>query len=121
MPVVAANIVDPKVKRVEGAFVNLHEMPGGHSLHQLNKSIRMRILGLDRTPKGLRAQVVVHNVGAGHSVPTGIPAGICTVESKASNPCSEPEAIGTPMTGSAVWAAITPARWAAIPAAAMIT
>ena len=39
MPVVAANIVDPKVKRVEGAFVNLHEMPGGHSLHQLNKSL----------------------------------------------------------------------------------
>ena len=33
----------------------------------------MRILGLDRTPKGLRAQVMVHNVGAGHSVPTGIP------------------------------------------------
>ncbi len=73
MPVVAANIVDPRVKRVEGAFVNLHEMPGGHSLHQLNKSLRMRILGLDRTPKGLRAQVMVHNVGAGHSVPTGIP------------------------------------------------
>ncbi|RPJ86946.1 MAG: hypothetical protein EHM18_03625 [Acidobacteria bacterium] len=73
MPVVAANIVDPKVKRVQGAFVNLHEMPGGHSLHQLNKSLRMRILGLDRTPKGLRAQVKVHNVGAGHSVPTGIP------------------------------------------------
>jgi len=73
MPVVAANIVDPKVKRVEGASVNLHEMPGGHSLHQLNKSVRMRILGLDRTPKGLRAQVLVHNVGAGHSVPTGIP------------------------------------------------
>jgi len=73
MPIVAANIVDPKVKRVEGAFVNLHEMPGGHSLHQLNKSLRMRILGLDRTSKGLRAQVRVHNVGAGHSVPTGIP------------------------------------------------
>jgi hypothetical protein len=82
MPVIAANIVDPKVKRVEGASVNLHEMPGGHSLHQLNKSLRMRILGLDRTAKGLRAQVMVHNVGAGHSVPTGIPTRkvILTVE-----------------------------------------
>ena len=29
--------------------------------------------------------------------------------------------IGTPMTGSVVWAATTPARWAAPPAAAMMT
>ncbi len=73
MPVVAANIVDPKVKRVEGAFVNLHDMPGGHSLHQLNKSLRMRIVDLERTSKGLNVKVKVSNVGAGHHVPTGIP------------------------------------------------
>ncbi|RPI24045.1 MAG: hypothetical protein EHM61_18205 [Acidobacteria bacterium] len=87
MPVVTANIVDPKVKRVEGAFVNLHEMPGGHSLHQLNKSLRMRIMGLDRTQKGLRIKVKVSNVGAGHSVPTGIPTRkvILTVEVRIGN------------------------------------
>ncbi len=73
MPVVAANIVDPKVKRIEGAFVNLHDMPGGHSLHQLNKSLRMRIVDLGRTSKGLKVKVKVSNVGTGHYVPTGIP------------------------------------------------
>jgi hypothetical protein len=73
MPVVAANIVDPKVKRVQGGFANLHEMPGGHSLHQLNKSLRLRITNLDRTPQGLMARIKVTNVGAGHHVPTGIP------------------------------------------------
>ena len=55
------------------------------------------------------------------SVPTGIPAGICTVESSESRPFSEALSIGTPSTGSTVCAAQTPARCAAPPAAAMIT
>src|ERR1022692_738633 len=55
------------------------------------------------------------------SVPTGIPAGICTVASSESKPFSAPLSIGTPSTGSKVCAAQTPARWAAPPAAAMIT
>ncbi|RMG45352.1 MAG: hypothetical protein D6723_18490 [Acidobacteria bacterium] len=73
MPQVLANIVDPKVKRVEGAFVNLHLMPGGHSRDQLVKSLRLRIMEMTRTPKGLRVKVKVKNVGAGHMVPTGSP------------------------------------------------
>ena len=55
------------------------------------------------------------------TVATGIPAGICTVASSESIPCNEVEGIGTPITGSVVCAAITPARCAAPPAPAMIT
>ncbi|HSR53431.1 MAG TPA: multiheme c-type cytochrome [Acidobacteriota bacterium] len=73
MPQVAAQIVDPKIHRVEGGFVNLHAMPGGHSMDQLNRSIRLRIVELESTGQGLRAVVRVHNSGAGHAVPTGIP------------------------------------------------
>jgi hypothetical protein len=55
------------------------------------------------------------------SVPTGMPAGICTVESRESIPFSALDWMGTPSTGSSVRAALTPARWAAPPAPAMIT
>jgi hypothetical protein len=73
MPVIAANIVDPKVKRVQGAFVNLHSMPGGHSLDQLTKSLRMRIIEVQRSKAGVALKVKVSNTGAGHAVPTGLP------------------------------------------------
>src|SRR4051812_3452298 len=53
-------------------------------------------------------------------VATGMPFGICTVESNESRPCRCLEGIGTPSTGSVVCAATTPARCAAPPAAAMI-
>ena len=55
------------------------------------------------------------------TVATGMPEGICTVESSASSPSSVEDFIGTPITGSSVFAAMAPARWAALPAAAMIT
>ena len=55
------------------------------------------------------------------SVPTGMPLGICTMESRASTPLSGVAATGTPSTGSTVDDAIIPGRWAAPPAAAMIT
>jgi len=55
------------------------------------------------------------------SVGTGMPFGICTVESSESRPPRCFEGIGTPSTGSVVCAATTPARCAAPPAAAMMT
>src|SRR6185312_7527457 len=55
------------------------------------------------------------------SVPTGTPAGICTMESRESMPFKVLLLIGTPSTGSVVWAATIPGRWAAPPAAAIIT
>lgn len=73
MPLMLANIVDPKIKRLEGAFVNSHRTPGGHSLAQLAKSLKLRLVQLRAERDGLRVQVSVHNDGAGHSVPTGSP------------------------------------------------
>src|SRR5579862_5739205 len=54
-------------------------------------------------------------------VATGIPFGICTVESSDSIPFICLDSISTPSTGSVVCAATTPARCAAPPAAAMMT
>jgi outer membrane murein-binding lipoprotein Lpp len=51
---------------------------------------------------------------------TGVPGGICRVESAASTPASGPLAQGTPITGRSVCAAATPASAADIPAKAMI-
>lgn len=73
MPLMLANIVDPKVKRLEGAFVNSHRTPGGHSLEQLTRSLRLHIVQLRAEPDGVTIQVSVRNEGAGHSVPTGSP------------------------------------------------
>ena len=55
------------------------------------------------------------------TVATGMPEGICTVASNASSPSKVEDFTGMPMTGKVVWAASTPARWAAFPAAAMMT
>ena len=54
------------------------------------------------------------------TVATGIPLGICTVDSSASSPSSVEDLTGIPITGSVVCAASAPARCAALPAAAMI-
>ncbi|GAB4111270.1 MAG: multiheme c-type cytochrome [Acidobacteriota bacterium] len=73
MPLVLANIVDPKVKRVLGGMVNTHSTPGGHSKIQLARALRLRILELKQVSDGVRVQVDVQNTGAGHQVPTGSP------------------------------------------------
>src|SRR5262249_56156029 len=52
-------------------------------------------------------------------VATGMPLGICTIDSSESCPCRYLEGIGTPSTGKVVFAATTPARCAAPPAPAM--
>ena len=54
-------------------------------------------------------------------VPTGIPAGICTIESSESIPLSSVAGTGTPSTGTSVFAASMPGRCAAPPAPAMMT
>ena len=55
------------------------------------------------------------------SVPTGMPAGICTIDSSESIPSSVDSGTGTPITGRGVSDASIPGRWAAPPAPAMIT
>ena len=67
------------------------------------------------------ARIAAFSAPSMATVATGIPDGICTVDSSASNPSSVDDFTGTPMTGSTVFAVMTPARCAALPAAAMIT
>ena len=54
------------------------------------------------------------------TVATGTPLGIWTVESRASNPSSVEALTGTPITGTVEIPAKTPAKWAALPANAII-
>jgi hypothetical protein len=73
MPLVVASVVDPKVLRTRNAFVNLHSMPGGHSLAQLVKALRLRIEGVRRDGDKVHVKLSLKNSGAGHAVPTGSP------------------------------------------------
>jgi hypothetical protein len=68
----AGNIVDPRVKTVSEKEINLHQMPGSHSVEQLNKAIRSQMTAV-RDGDHLRVTVKLTNAGAGHYVPTGSP------------------------------------------------
>lgn len=69
---VAGDVVDPKIRKSASAKVNLHQMPGSHSLDQLNRTIKLR-LSNNRDKDQLKLSVQVANVAAGHYVPTGSP------------------------------------------------
>jgi len=68
---VAGAVVDPKVKRTADRL-NLHQMPGSHSIDQLNKTIKAQ-MSTSREGDQLKVTVEVQNVAAGHYVPTGSP------------------------------------------------
>ncbi len=67
-----ADVVDPKVMRVPNSMVNLHEVPGGHSLEQLNQALAVTIRPV-HTEGQVQLEITLRNNGAGHSVPTGMP------------------------------------------------
>jgi hypothetical protein len=69
---VKGNVVDPRVERTKEAGINLHQIPGSHSMQQLEKALHAQ---LTTTHEGGRLRIVVEvtNRGAGHSVPTGSP------------------------------------------------
>ncbi|NIP18623.1 MAG: hypothetical protein GWM87_11025 [Xanthomonadales bacterium] len=72
MELTDADVVDPRVKRAPKAQVNLHQVPGGHSLEQLHHALSLTIdprRDGDRLDLGVR----IVNRGAGHAVPTGMP------------------------------------------------
>jgi len=69
---VAGAVVDPKIKKTPEAKVNLHQMPGSHSIEQLNKTIKAQ-MATSREGDRLRVTVQVENIAAGHYVPTGSP------------------------------------------------
>src|SRR6185437_4986877 len=72
-----------------------------------------------RTPAASSAALIAPGLPIA-SVPTGIPAGICTMEYSESTPDSALDSMGTPNTGSSVSDAVMPGRWAAPPAPAMM-
>ncbi len=67
---VAGQVVDPRIQRSGEAKVNLHQMPGSHSLEQLNRTISANLLTA-READQLKVAVEVTNRIAGHYVPTG--------------------------------------------------
>ena len=69
---VAGELVDARIQRSSRTQVDLHQMPGSHSLEQLNKTIKARLLA-GWEGEQLKISVEVANVGAGHHVPTGSP------------------------------------------------
>jgi predicted CXXCH cytochrome family protein len=69
---VAGEVVDPKVARASTAKVNLHQMPGSHSLEQLTSAVKAQ-LNVVREGDNLKVTVEVMNQKAGHYLPTGSP------------------------------------------------
>lgn len=72
MYLVAGKVVEPRIQRTGGVQVNLHEMPGSHSLEQLNRTIAVNVRH-GREGAQLKVSVDVVNRTAGHYVPTGSP------------------------------------------------
>jgi hypothetical protein len=69
---VAGHVVDPRIQRTGQAQINLHLMPGSHTLEQLTRAIGAT-LSTAREKDQLRVSVEVSNRAAGHHVPTGSP------------------------------------------------
>jgi hypothetical protein len=68
---VQGKVVDPRVLKSD-ATLNLHEIPGGHSIEQLNRAIKA-VLSAQRDGDQVRVVLKLTNQGAGHYVPTGSP------------------------------------------------
>jgi hypothetical protein len=72
MRAASGKVVDPKVARTSATSVNVHEMPGGHSLQELNRALQAQIAALRRGDT-VEVTVQLANRGAGHRLPTGSP------------------------------------------------
>lgn len=68
---VEGNVVDPSVVSSD-AILNRHQMPGGHSMEQLNRAIRFG-MNTKRDESKVTVSITIENAGAGHYVPTGSP------------------------------------------------
>ncbi|HXN49956.1 MAG TPA: multiheme c-type cytochrome [Bryobacteraceae bacterium] len=79
---VEGEVVDPRIQQVALAKINLHSMPGSHSVEQLTSTVKAN-LTTERRADGLHVFVDVANVAAGHSVPTGSPLRQIVLEVKA--------------------------------------
>jgi hypothetical protein len=72
MNLTAGEIVDARIERSPQAMINLHEMPGGHSIAQLHEALGV-MFGSKRGEETLEVEVTLRNKGAAHDVPTGMP------------------------------------------------
>ena len=69
---VAGDLVDPKAAHSTVSSINLHQMPGSHSLEQLTSAVKAQ-LSTVRDGDQLKVTVEVANQKAGHYLPTGSP------------------------------------------------
>jgi predicted CXXCH cytochrome family protein len=69
---VAGDVVDPKIAHSSTAKINLHQMPGSHSLERLTSAVRAQ-LSTVREGDRVKVTVDIANVKAGHYLPTGSP------------------------------------------------
>ena len=69
---VAGEVVDPSVARTGIVKVNLHQMPGSHSLEQLTSAVKAQLSAV-REGNNLKITVELTNQKAGHYLPTGSP------------------------------------------------
>ena len=72
MELVKGAVVEPRVKRESSHLVNLHAMPGSHSISQLNRALTAKLTA-SRNGETVDVVVKVKNEGAGHFLPTGSP------------------------------------------------
>jgi len=72
MRTATGHVVDPKVARSAASTINVHEMPGGHSIAELNRALQAQVQA-GRRGGMVEVTVNVVNRGAGHKVPTGSP------------------------------------------------
>jgi hypothetical protein len=72
MELVRGAVVEPRVKRESSHLVNLHAMPGSHSISQLNRALTAKLTA-SRNGEMVDVVVKVKNEGAGHFLPTGSP------------------------------------------------
>jgi Cytochrome c554 and c-prime len=69
---VEGDVVDPSVARARQTKINLHQMPGSHSVPQLNRALLTRLSAV-RDGGQVRVTVEITNRNAGHYMPTGSP------------------------------------------------
>ena len=62
--------MEPRVKRDSSHLVNLHSMPGSHSVSQLNRAVTAKLTAT-RNGRVVDVAVKLKNEGAGHFLPTG--------------------------------------------------
>jgi hypothetical protein len=71
---VSGKIVREEILRIPENEVSSHDIAGGHSLSQRENSLRIDIKSVRRNRQKVEVTVDIANVGAGHSIPTGLPS-----------------------------------------------